>query len=196
MNYYKLRITGENKVWKKYFTYAERFLRNNGKEVTFTTVYYEGNLDNLKIQALSENGDVVKEELFFIKEKMPEFSVIERVMLIKEDVIDISAYANLKGVDFYSIKVDGTFSKEYKLLNFTTAVNCIDEVNSKRADIEFFSRLVLNSTKIPNNVDGFFLDGWNKYGKFTCIVTDKLKDKLLNLNKAKDFLIFDKIQIS
>jgi hypothetical protein len=194
MNYYKLRINEENKIWRKHIIYNEVFVLGDS-EIKFAEAYSTHTITGLKIQALY-NGDVIKEESFFEKRKMSEFCVIQRMMLIKEDVIEGVDFSDLQGVSFIDVLVDGTFSKKYKLLNFSEAVNCVDEVNSVRAEFDFFNTLILDSTKIPQNIDGFFLKGWNEYGKFVCVVGDKLKDRLSTLRRAKDFLIFDKIQVS
>jgi len=197
MKLYRLSINEENKVWKKYFTFAERFMCNE-EEIESTKFILKQppyNNNNIKIQALN-NGYVIKDESFFTKEKMPEFSEIENVLFIKEDIFDIEAFSNLKGINFIDIKVDGDFSKGYKLLTFDTAVDCIDEVNSKRNSIEFFSTLVFDSSKIPAQVDGFFLKNWNQYGQYVTIVNERTKDALLILYKAKDFLVFYEIAVT
>lgn len=120
MEYYKLRTTTENKVWKKYFVYAERFLEND-KEIAFSIAYRKGKTKHLEIQALSNDGYVVKEESFFQKEKMPEFSVIEKILLIREGIIDISYFLDFQDIVFCEVKIDGIFPKNYKLLNFANS---------------------------------------------------------------------------
>lgn len=194
MEYYKLRTTTENKLWKKYFVYAERFLEND-KEIKFSSAYKNGKIKHLQIQALNNDGCLIKRENDFQKEKMPEFSIIEKILLIREDIIDFSYFSDLDDINFCEVKIDGVFSKNYKLLNFANSIHCIDERNSKRAKFEFLSTLVLDSSKIPNNTNGFFLDGWDKYNGFVPIVSSNLRDKLLAIDKARDFLIFDRVEV-
>jgi len=194
MNYYRLNTNGENKIWRKYFTFAERFILNEN-EVKAIDFIMQKSVNNIKIQALS-NGNVVKNESFFTKEKMPEFSKIENVFFIKEDIIDVSYFSNLNGINFIDIEVDGIFSKGYKLLSFDMIIDCIDEINSKKGSFEFFSTLVLDSLKIPVQVDGFFLKNWSRYGEYITIVNEKLKNCLLRLPKSNDFLIFNEIKIT
>ena len=194
MAYYRLFTNGDNKVWRKYFTFAERFMLNE-KEMEAVDFIIQKSVNNLKIQALS-NGNVIKEESFFKKDKMPEFSKIEGIFFIKEDIIDVSSFSNLNGINFIDIEVDGDFSKGYKLLSFDISIDCIDENKTKRASFDFFSTLVLDGSKIPTHVDGFFLKNWNKYGQYTTIVNGNLKDCLLKLPKANDFLVFKEIDVS
>ena len=195
MKLYRLSINEENKVWRKYFTFAERFMCNEEEIESTEFVLKQPPYNNIKIQALS-NGYVIKDESFFTKEKMPEFSEIENVLFIKEDIFYIEAFSNLKGINFIDIKVDGDFSKGYKLLTFDSSVDCIDEVNSKRAQFEFFSTLIFDSSKIPAKVDGFFLKNWNQYGQYVTIVNERTKEVLLSLPKAKDFLVFYEIAVT
>lgn len=192
MDYYKLRITGEKKVWRKYFTYAERFFINE-EETKFTVAYFKNIENSFTIEALNDKG-IVLNESDFKKKKMAEFSVIERILFIKKSVLNRAVFTDIKGILFNEVNVRGKFSDSYLLLNFTTAVNCINESKSIKASFEFFSTLVLDKSKIPMEVDGFFLKDWDKYGGFFCIVNEKLKDTLLTLEKAKEFLIFDRIE--
>ena len=80
-------------------------------------------VNNVKIQALGNGGNVIRDELLFIKDKMPEFSSIERILFIKEDIIDVKSFAKLVGIKFVDIEVDGSFSRGYKLLTFDIAID-------------------------------------------------------------------------
>ena len=195
MVYYRIYINSDNKVWRKYFTFDEKFIFN-GKETKAVDFIMQKSVNNVKIQALGNGGNVINDELLFIKDKMPEFSSIERIFFIKEDIIDVNSFANLTGIKFVDIEVEGSFSKCYKLLTFDIAIDCIDENKTKRASFDFFSTLVLDSEKIPIHVDGFFLKNWNEYGKYTTIVNENLKNCLLKLPKVKDFFIFKEIDVA
>lgn len=192
MKLYRLNTNGENKVWKRYFTFAERYIYKD-KELKLVDFASKNPLfENVRIQALC-NGDVVKDESLFVKEKMPPFLKIEKALLIKEDLFDVNIFSKLAGVRFLDIGVDGTFSKKYKLLIFDVVVDCINEVNSKRGSFEYLSTLVFDAAKVPTQVDGFFLKNWNQYGKYETIVNERVKDVLLSIPKAKDFLIFNEV---
>lgn len=196
MTYYKLNLTGENKVWKKYFAFKINFFLR-GKEIDFTDIYpSKEKKERLKIQALSDNGFVVLNENDFIKDIAPNFKRIDGTMIIKNSVFERELFEDIKGLEFVPIKIVGKFKSDYKLMNFTNVINCVDYVNSTKAEFDFLSTLILLKSKIPNDIDGFFLSGWADYDRFESIVNDKLKNQLLKLEKAKDFLIFDEIQVS
>jgi hypothetical protein len=193
--YYKLRITEENKVLRKYFTYAERFVGDNNEELIFSNIYANKIL-NMKIQALNNNGEVIKEHSFFKKEKMPEFTVINRVLLLRNDIFEAEDFGEIKGVSFIKTLVDGNFPNYYYILNFDSLIDCVDWENSKKAQFDFFSKLILKGNKVPAEVDGFFLDKWDNYNKFYTIVNEKMKNILEKMNKAREFLIFDELDIT
>ena len=190
-----MRINEENKVWRKYITFSLSFVYKNN-EVNFHEINnIENKINNLKIQALSSQG-VVLNEKEFIKKTAPNFSRIQRILLIKETVLKVELFDDLKGVEFISLKVEGKFQNRYKLMNLTNAIDCVDRVNSVKKEFDFLSKLVLIKSMIPKEIDGFFLSGWDKYGKYETIVNERLKKKLLQLEKASEFLIFDKIEFS
>ncbi|AYN04408.1 hypothetical protein [Flavobacterium sp. 140616W15] len=196
MAYYKLNLTGENKVWKKYFTFKNNFFLS-GKEINFTDIYpSKEKIDRLKIQALNDNGYDVLNENDFTKDIAPNFKRIDGTMIIKGSVFEKELFEDIKGLEFVPIKIVGKFKSDYKLMNFTNVINCVDYVNSTKAEFDFLSTLILLKSKIPNDVDGFFLSGWANYDRFEVIVNDTLKKQLLKLEKASEFLIFDKIEVS
>lgn len=195
MNYYQLRINEENKVWKKYFTF-NYFFYHKKKEVKFNLIHnIESKVNNLKIQALNSKGIVLNEKEF-IKGIAPNFSRIDSVMIIKESIFKKDIFNDIEGLNFTTVKIEGKFHNSYKLMNFTNVINCVDNKNSVRAKFAFFSKLILLKSKIPKEIDGFFLSGWSQYDEFEVIVNEKLKSKLLQLEKASEFLIFDKIEFS
>ena len=132
----------------------------------------------------------------FIQKTAPNFSRIQRILLIKETVLKVELCDDLKGVEFISLKGEGKFQNSYKLMNLTNVIDCVDRANSVRKDFDFLSKLVLIKSMIPKEIDGFFLSGWNKYNKYDTIVNENFKNKLLLLEKASEFLIFDKIEFS
>jgi hypothetical protein len=194
MDYFVIKITGENKVWKKYFIFAERFLSNNNNEVNLSESYIQPlTLNELKIQALNNEGNVVRFQSYFTKEKMPFFCKIKNMFLIREDIFKEELFKDLNGIEFFTVKVDGEFELNYKLLYFTNVLDCVDFDKSIRTQFDFSSKLVLVKSKIPKNINGFFLSGWNNYGKYHSIVDCILKNAVLKLEKASDFLLFGNV---
>lgn len=61
-------------------------------------------------------------------------------------------------------------------------------IKPKQSD--FFSKLVLDTSKIPEGLNGFYLSNWNQFGYYTCIVNEKLKEALLQLAELPKFLDF------
>ena len=192
MKYFKLSITGKNKIWKKYFSFSYRFLLNNN-DISFTEYHKLNIFDNLKILALNHQGDVVKDISFFTKEQMPLFRQITNIYLIREDIFRKDIFSDAKGVRFLNVDVEGTFPFKYKLLYFCNVLDCVDFKNSIRTSFDFSSKLILDKTKIPSNISGFFLSNWHNYGQFYSIVNEELKEMLLNLEKSSDFLLFERI---
>jgi hypothetical protein len=188
----------ENKVWRKYIIFAERFMYNNEEINLHKTIEIKNNdiLNNLFIQALDNNGNVVKDQNIYKKEKLSNFAKICSAYIIKEDILEYKLFENTKGVDFFPVKIDGTFNKNYKLLCFSNVINCLDYNKSIIKEFEVFSKMILDKNKIPENIDGFFLSGWNKYGKNICIVNENLKNILERLEKANEILIFKKVELS
>ncbi|AYN04410.1 hypothetical protein [Flavobacterium sp. 140616W15] len=194
MNYYQLRINEENKVWKKYFTFNQYFYYKK-EEVKFHLIHnLENVVNNLKIQALNSQG-IVLDQNEFTKSTAPNFNRTQSIMLIKDSIFKKELFEDIKGLEFITIQIEGKFQNNYKLMNFTNVIDCVDHVNSIRKQFTFFSKLILLKSKIPKEIDGFFLSGWDLYGEFEIIVNDKLRNQLLKLEKVKDFLIFDEIQV-
>ena len=44
-------------------------------------------------------------------------------------------------------------------------------------------------------MDGFFLDKWDRWGEYTPFVSEILKNRLLMLDKAQKYLLFDEVII-
>ena len=73
MVYFRIIFKEDNKLWRKYFTFAYRFVIGNNEEVKFPENYTLQSSDVLKIQALNHQGEVVKDISFFkVKEKLKE----------------------------------------------------------------------------------------------------------------------------
>jgi hypothetical protein len=180
LDFFQLETNEENKIWKKYIIFAERFMYNNEEINLHKTIETKNNeiLNNLTIQALDNSGNVVKDQNTYKKEKLSNFAKICRAYIIKEDILEYELFENINGINFFPVKIDGAFNKTYKLLCFSNIINCVDYDKSIIKDFDFLSKMVLDKNKIPGNIDGFFLSGWDKYGKNRCIINEKLKNVL------------------
>ena len=73
MAYFRIIFKEDNKLWRKYFTFAYRFVIGDNEDVKFPENYTLQSSDVLKIQALNHQGEVVKDISFFkVKEKLKE----------------------------------------------------------------------------------------------------------------------------
>ena len=73
MAYFRIVFKEDNKLWRKYFTFAYRFVIGDNEEVKFPENYTLQSSDVLKIQALNHQGEVVKDISFFkVNEKLKE----------------------------------------------------------------------------------------------------------------------------
>ena len=73
MAYFRIIFKEDNKLWRKYFTFAYRFVIGDNEEVKFPENYTLQSSDVLKIQALNHQGEVVKDISFFkVNEKLKE----------------------------------------------------------------------------------------------------------------------------
>jgi len=90
--------------------------------------------------------------------------------------------------------LDGKFTNDYKLICFNNIIDCVNFEKSIRKEYETFSKMILDKREIPENINGFFLSGWDWYGQYENIVSEYLMENLLKLNKASEFLIFEEIK--
>lgn len=104
--------------------------------------------------------------------------------------------SSIKGISLKRVSVHGDFPLDYMAIIFNEVIDCVDNIHSKREEFECMSTLVLDMSKIPSSVDGFFLKGWNKYGFYKNIVNENMKMQLLHLYKANEFLKFKEIEIN
>lgn len=99
------------------------------------------------------------------------------------------------GIDFRNVIVQGEFSHFYVMLSFINILDCIHKEKNKKNEVDPFNGLVLDKKKIPLNIDGFFLDKWDRWGEYTPFVSEILKNRLLMLDKAQKYLLFDEVII-
>ena len=73
MAYFRVIFKEDNKLWRKYFTFAYRFVIGYNEDAKFPENYTLQSSDVLKIQALNHHGDVVKDiSSFKVNEKLKE----------------------------------------------------------------------------------------------------------------------------
>ena len=73
MAYFRIVFKEDNKLWRKYFTFAYRFVIGDNEDVKFPENYALQSSDVLKIQALNHQGEVVKDiSSFKVNEKLKE----------------------------------------------------------------------------------------------------------------------------
>lgn len=197
MKWYKINVSAENRVWRKCVVFAERFVFRN-KEVHFSKVVDLQRTTNYRIHALvKDKGDIAKSISSFEKERMPEFAAIRHLILFRENILNDCNLSTLNGVVFKKVMVEGEFPlNDYRVLCFNEVIDCIDKINSVRAEFDFLSTLVLDGSQMPQSADGFFLKNWNRYGFYETIVNERVREQLLTLYKVKDFLIFEEMKVT
>ena len=73
MAYFRIIFKEDNKLWRRYFTFAYRFVIGDNEDVKFPENYTLQSSDVFKIQALNHQGEVVKDISFFkVNEKLKE----------------------------------------------------------------------------------------------------------------------------
>ena len=182
MKYFRVRVSINNRLWKNFFTYMYHFFY---KESTTTFVKNYANRQTiLELIALNDKGEFILSEKSFEKEEMPFY-------LTKESIL----FTDLIGIDFRNVIVQGEFSHFYVMLSFINILDCIHKEKNKKNEVDPFNGLVLDIKKIPLNIDGFFLDKWDRWGEYTPFVSEILKNRLLMLDKAQKYLLFDEVII-
>jgi hypothetical protein len=198
MKYYRIFMHEANKVWRKYIIFAERFLYNNN-EIAINQIHKAiaskdySLLNNLTIQALDHTGNIVFNQNKYEKQSLPNFVKIRKLFLLKTEIYDEALFENINEMETFTVKLEGMFADNYKLLCFKNIVDCVDFNKSIIKEFETFSKMILDKTKIPENINGFFLIGWDRYGQYENIVNEYLMKKLLTLKSANEFLIFKEI---
>ena len=192
MKYFKIRVNIDNKLWTNFYSFSHHFFCKD-RETTFVDEYVNKKV-KLELRALN-NGLPVYSEVLFEKKKMPFYLMRENILLIRNDFFKKDLFDIMENIELRNISIQGDFPNHYKALSFNSVVDCIDNNNSIKREIEFFSKLVFDKSKIPYNINGFFLKNWDKYGKYMSIVSESLKNILLSLDKSSKYLIFDEVII-
>lgn len=199
MNYFEVRVNSESNFWKSFTIFSENLLYLD-KDIQFNELEFPVSKGDLKAKLLNNDGKVILNQKDILQKKLPDFSEVSyHKILIKDDFAIENLLENINGIEFIPIKLKGDFDVCYYMLYFSNVIDCIDFTQSKYEKY-VHSIPVLKEIKIPKNIDGFFLSGWhsgeewNKH-RLLNIVNDKLRLKLLSINKAADFLIFTKVQL-
>jgi hypothetical protein len=192
MKYFKIRVNIDNKLWTNFYSFSHHFFCKD-REITFVDEYVNKKV-KLELRALN-NGFPVYSEVPFEKKEMPFYLMRENILLIRNDFFKKDLFDIMENIELRNIFIQGDFPNHYKALSFNSVVDCIDNNNSIKREIEFFSKLVFDKSKIPYNINGFFLKNWDKYGKYISIVSESLKNILLSLDKSSKYLIFDEVII-
>ena len=193
MKYFRVRVSINNRLWKNFFTYMYHFFC---KESTTTFVKNYANRQTiLELIALNDKGEFILSEKSFEKEEMPFYLTKESILLIRDDFFQEELFTDLIGIDFRNVIVQGEFSHFYVMLSFINILDCIHKEKNKKNEVDPFNGLVLDIKKIPLNIDGFFLDKWDRWGEYTPFVSEILKNRLLMLDKAQKYLLFDEVII-
>ena len=196
MKWYKIYLNGENRIWKKCITYSWEFIYED-KEINFQRIIDSSSSERYQIKALIKGkGLIAKSISGFGQIRMPEFAEVSHLFLVREDILNINELSSIKGISLKRVSVYGDFPLDYMAIIFNEVIDCVDNIHSKREEFECMSTLVLDMSKIPSSVDGFFLKGWNKYGFYKNIVNENMKMQLLHLYKANEFLKFKEIEIN
>lgn len=196
MKWYKIYLNGENRIWKKCITYSWEFIYED-KEINFQRIIDSSSSERYQIKALIKGkGLIAKSISEFGQIRMPEFAEVSHLFLVREDILNINELSSIKGISLKRVSVHGDFPLDYMAIIFNEVIDCVDNIHSKREEFECMSTLVLDMSKIPSSVDGFFLKGWNKYGFYKNIVNENMKMQFLHLYKANEFLKFKEIEIN
>ncbi len=167
------------------------------KEINFQRIIDSSSSERYQIKALIKGkGLIAKSISGFGQIRMPEFAEVSHLFLVREDILNINELSSIKGISLKRVSVYGDFPLDYMAIIFNEVIDCVDNIHSKREEFECMSTLVLDMSKIPSSVDGFFLKGWNKYGFYKNIVNENMKMQLLHLYKANEFLKFKEIEIN
>ena len=172
MKWYKIYLNGENRIWKKCITYSWEFIYED-KEINFQRIIDSSSSERYQIKALIKGkGLIAKSISGFGQIRMPEFAEVSHLFLVREDILNINELSSIKGISLKRVSVYGDFPLDYMAIIFNEVIDCVDNIHSKREEFECMSTLVLDMSKIPSSVDGFFLKGWNKYGFYKNIVNE------------------------
>lgn len=195
-----LEIVQSHKLWKNYTIFDPCFIIE-GKEVKFGQ-NVSNSLETLKrafLQVLDSSGEVVLSEEGITK-PYPPFIDAFKAVLIRDDLLLPSFFSEFDDVGLFQIRINGDFNYSYHLLHFNNTIDGVDYSQS-RYSLEKDQIPILQRKKIPVDIAGFFLSGWNSGKSFDkdrlyTIVNEEVKNKLLKIVGADEFLLFHRVFLS
>ena len=195
MNYYFLYTNSSNKLWKKFVTFSEDILLDSNGTSSLNDIVDNVN-NHIFIKALIKGkGILSNSETDFVNTYFPPYARINEICMIREDIYNSFPNININGGEVYDVDIIGDFTVKYKALIFNNIIDCINWDCSKNDNYPIYKDLVLNSSLIPQEIDGFFLKNWSPYGRCYSIVNDILKEYLLSLPESHHFILFEKLNM-
>lgn len=194
MNYYKLDPNPVSKKWKGYEN-PSSYLWNDNEEI--------------KVNPLAELNKKIKFKTLEYKNltegKIPPICNIGAAFIaFNADIPDIKSI-ELAGTQLVPI-INKNSLQKYYLLHLYKQVDCVDweksevdkwtdsseiqEWHNKRG--RFFINPVLIKEKIPNDLDAFKLQEWGS--AFNIVISERLKEKIFELDFDKSFLEFKMLE--
>lgn len=194
MNYYFLYTNSSNKLWKKFVTFSEDILLDSNGTSSLNDIVDNVN-NHIFIKALIKGkGILSNSETDFVNTYFPPYARINEICMIREDIYNSFPNININGGEVYDVDIIGDFTVKYKALIYNNIIDCINWDCSKNDNYPIYKDLVLNSSLIPQEIDGFFLKNWSPYGRCYSIVNDILKEYLLSLPESHHFILFEKLK--
>ena len=195
MNYYKLDPNPASKKWKGYEN-PNSYLWDNGKELSLNFLCglnKKWDFETLEYRNLTDG-------------KIPPVHFIGATFIVFNANIPNVKSITLQGVQLVPIVNNNSFHKYY-LMNLYKQVDCVDwersevdkwaneqeikEWHNKRG--RFFINSVLIKSKIPEDLDAFKLQEWGS--AFNIVISERLKEKMFELDFDKSFLEFKLLKV-
>jgi hypothetical protein len=200
MDYYLVKISGSNSIWKKNIVFHEGFFNDNEEIILEDVCNNFNKYPSIFVKALNPNGETVLLRKDLVKKEFPPFFDIDRAIIIKKELLDESIIKDFNDILLLDVYIKGDFDIKYSLLFFKERIDCVNFENSTFNKYQF-TLPTLERSKIPKFIDGFYLSDWNnnnKSGRFRYynIVSEKLKNQILKLDKANVFFEFSKISFA
>jgi len=195
MEYYQLMPNPTNKKWKGYEVVANDLWSNNDElsAVALRQMYQKWDFDDLEYRNLIDG-------------KIPSINHVGSNLLMFSSEIPHIESINMQGLQLVPVINKTTFRKYY-LVNVYMQVDCVDWEKSEVdrwldghnfADWHnrrgrFFINPVLNRVSIPSNLDIFRLQEWG--GAFNIIISERMKERIFELDFDKSFLEFKLLSV-
>lgn len=193
MNYYKLGLNQSNKFWKRYVIFGHDIYSD---ELLSSEVEFEE----------SEPG----KDYFVERLKngiLPEFSFIGTDAVIAKECLFLNLEVSKEYISKIAI-IEKESRQRYFAIKILKSIDCAD---LNKSDYEpwpegaklmpwhnpigrFFHKPVLIAEKIPAGAAAFKIENWG--GAYNIVVSEQFKKELIKINKADEFLTFEKLDVS